>query len=476
MSRRSYAILGTGALGGTYGGRLAHAGFDTHFLLRSDFEHVRDRGLRVDSIRGDFQLPSVNAYGDPADLPACDVAVVCLKTTQNDQLPELLAHCVKPDGVVLVLQNGLHPEADAAAVVGDDRVLGGLCFLCSNKVGPGHIQHLDYGHIHLGVYQPQAGDSPAAAHFPGVVEDFNAAGIDTTAVDDLRLSRWKKLVWNIPYNGLSVVLNQTTDVMMADPPTRRRIEAVMAEVQAAALAVDGKVIEDAFIETMLDYTSKMKPYKTSMMLDFEAGREIEIEAIVGDPIKAIKNCPEPPPVPLLEKIERELWQAVGEKWMASQQTWLFKGLIYGSMIGWIALGVLVARTLTGSGHRVLALVFFVMATLTCWFPAAMYIVGQRFYLQTKRSLFSTTEIRWNDIQAITALRDEDRPDDIWLQLYYSDPNDAGAVTLYGKPGFERVLRRIKKEFPEFPDNWLEQAKSIDPPGEVTLYGRLPPRD
>ena len=193
------------------------------------------------------------------ELPACDVAVVCLKTTQNEQLPELLKGCVKPDGVVLVLQNGLKPEAKAAKIVGAGRVLGGLCFLCSNKVGPGHIQHLDYGHIHMGVYHesPERDNlTPADHHLPGVVEDFNAAGIETTQVEDLRLSRWKKLVWNIPYNGLSVVLNQTTDVMMADPPTRQRIEAIMHEVQAAALAVDGKVIEDEFIETMLSYTAK----------------------------------------------------------------------------------------------------------------------------------------------------------------------------------------------------------------------------
>lgn len=289
---RSYAILGTGALGGYYGGLLARAGCETHFLLRSDYEHVRQHGLRVQSIRGDFAISPdrLHAYCDPAALPACDIAVVCIKTTQNNQLPALLARCVKPDGVVLVLQNGLQPEADAAAIVGADRVLGGLCFLCSNKVGPGHIQHLDYGHIHLGAYAPAPeqtqADSPAARHLLGIVEGFNAAGIETVGVDDLRLSRWKKLVWNIPYNGLSVVLNQTTDVMMAEPATRRRIERIMHEVQTAASAIDGKTIEDDFIETMLGYTAKMEPYKTSMMLDHEAGRGMEIEAIVGDPLRA----------------------------------------------------------------------------------------------------------------------------------------------------------------------------------------------
>ncbi|MEM6458477.1 MAG: putative 2-dehydropantoate 2-reductase [Planctomycetota bacterium] len=286
MNATTYAVLGTGALGGYYGGLLARAGFETHFLLRSDFEHVRDHGLRVDSKDGDFHVPPdrLHAHGDPADLPAVDVAVVALKTTSNGLLPELLAGCVKPDGVVLVLQNGHAPEADAAAVVGAERVLGGLCFLCSNKVGPGHIDHQDYGHVHVGRYAQTLG--PAAARFRGVVEDFNRAGIETSAVDDLCLSRWKKLIWNIPYNGLSVVLGQKTDELMSDPSSRRRVEALMYEVQAAAAAADGRTIEDAFIAQMLDYTAKMRPYQPSMMLDHEAGRPLEVESIVGDPLRA----------------------------------------------------------------------------------------------------------------------------------------------------------------------------------------------
>ena len=284
----TYAILGTGALGGYYGGLLARDRQTVHFLLRSDYRHVRDHGLRVDSVRGDFCIPAdqIHAHGDPAHLPPCDVAVVCLKTTQNHQLPDLLAHCVKPDGVVLVLQNGLVPEAEAAGVVGLDRVLGGLCFLCSNKIGPGHIDHVDFGHIHLGIFAPGNPDTPAAGKFQRIVADLSAAGIDTTAVDDLRLSRWKKLVWNVPYNGLSVVLDQTTDRLMADPDHRARVVTLMREVHAAARAVDGRDIPDTFIQKMLDYTESMTPYKTSMMLDHKAGRPLEIEAIVGDPLRA----------------------------------------------------------------------------------------------------------------------------------------------------------------------------------------------
>jgi 2-dehydropantoate 2-reductase len=283
-----YAILGTGALGGYYGGLLARAGNDVRFLLRSDFSHVQTQGLRIDSARGDFRLPAarVNAYRGVTDLPACDVALLCVKTTQTAPLVEQLPDFLKPGGVAVVLQNGLNPEAAAARTLGTERVLGGLCFLCSNKVGPGHIRHLDYGHIHLGAYDPSSTASPATDLLPRIAEDFAAAEIQTLVVDDLRLARWKKLAWNIPYNGLSVVWNRTTDALMADPASRREVEALMSEVQAAAKAVDGRVIEDAFVEKMLDYTEKMRPYKTSMMLDHEAGQPMEIESIVGDPLRA----------------------------------------------------------------------------------------------------------------------------------------------------------------------------------------------
>ena len=148
-ANRRYAILGTGAVGGFYGARLQKAGLDVHFLLHNGYEHVSKHGLIVESPDGDFPLPQVHAYNDVNKIPRCDVVVVTLKTTQNHLLPQLLPNIVKDDGVVLVLQNGLGVEPEIAQIVGSERVIGGLCFLCSNKVGPGHIRHLDYKEIKL---------------------------------------------------------------------------------------------------------------------------------------------------------------------------------------------------------------------------------------------------------------------------------------------------------------------------------------
>ena len=118
MLNRTYAILGTGALGGYYGACLQRAGLDVHFLLHSDYEHVCQHGLVIESPDGNFTLPHVNAYSNVAKMPPCDVVVVALKTTQNYLLPEMLPAVVKDDGVVLVLQNGLGIEEEVARIVG----------------------------------------------------------------------------------------------------------------------------------------------------------------------------------------------------------------------------------------------------------------------------------------------------------------------------------------------------------------------
>ena len=300
---RRYAILGTGALGGYYGACLQRVGLEVHFLLHRDYQHVREQGLVIESPDGDFNLPDVNAYDDVAQMPACDVVIVALKTTQNHLLPDMLPPVVKDDGVVLVLQNGLGIEQEVAQLVGSERVMGGLCFLCSNKVGPGHIHHLDYKQITLGESLPDYQPGGLTQRMRQIADDFERAGIPITLAEDLLLARWQKLVWNIPYNGLSVVLDATTNELMADNSTRSLVEQLMGEVLAGAAAT-GRKISDRFIQTMLDYTEKMTPYRTSMKIDYDEGRPLEVEAIVGNPLRVATAASTD--LPLISMLYRQL--------------------------------------------------------------------------------------------------------------------------------------------------------------------------
>jgi 2-dehydropantoate 2-reductase len=286
---RKYAVIGTGAIGGFYGAKLQKAGLDVHFLLNRDYEYVREHGLMIKSAEGDFHLPQVNAYQNVNSMPPCDVVIVSLKTTDNHILSQLLPHLIKDNGVVLVLQNGLNIESEIAEIVGHKRVMGGLCFICSHKVGLGEIHHLDYGAITLGDYQENYQACGITSRMKDIAEDFKQAGISITLTVDLLLARWKKLVWNIPYNGLSVVLRAKTNEIMMNKYSRDLVEKLMNEVAQAAL-VHHRVITQEFIKKMLDDTAKMTPYSPSMKLDYEAKRPLEVEAIFGNPLRVAQQA------------------------------------------------------------------------------------------------------------------------------------------------------------------------------------------
>lgn len=281
MSNRTYAIIGTGAIGGFYGAKLQKAGHQVSFLLRSDYHHVAANGLIVESVDGNITLPEVDAYNDVKKMPSCDVIVVALKATQNHLLPELLPPLIKEKSVVLLLQNGINIEPEIAKIIGDNTLIGGLCFVCSNKVGRGHIRHIDYSAITIGQYASNYQATGVTEPMREIAGDCEKAGIPINCSEDLLLGRWKKLVWNIPYNGLSVVLNARTDEIMANADTRFLAEELMREVQLGAKSW-GRIIGDRFLEKMLDHTEKMKPYLTSMKLDYDGKRPLEVEAIVGN--------------------------------------------------------------------------------------------------------------------------------------------------------------------------------------------------
>jgi 2-dehydropantoate 2-reductase len=288
--KRRYAIVGTGAIGGYYGARLATAGHEVHFLARSDAEHLRDHGLRVESPFGDMHLRDVSVYTSADEIPPVDVVVLAVKTTDTEQAAKLLTPMVGDGTVVLVLQNGLNIEAAIAEAVPGTPVLGGMCFICSNKIAPGHVRHLDYGAVTVGEHTDHdSGGAGITAAVDAICFDLEEAGLPTQRVENLVTGRWRKLVWNIPYNGLSVVLDAGTDELMRDPVTRLLIEELMVEVLNAAEAC-GHYIELDFIDYMLRTTDKMRPYKTSMKLDFEAGRPLEIDAIYNAPARAARQA------------------------------------------------------------------------------------------------------------------------------------------------------------------------------------------
>ena len=293
-----YAIVGTGAIGGYYGGRLALSGNEVHFLLRSDYEHVRDNGLRVDSCNGSFTLPHVNAYRQPEDMPRADVALVCLKTTRNAHLRELLPPLLTDDTIVILIQNGIGVEADVQAMLPCAQLVAGLAFICSSKVGPGHISHQCFGSINLANYSCRD-DS----RIKQVRADMEQAGIRVGEVE-YHQARWKKAVWNMPFNGMTVALHTQTDQLLRHPSTRLLIREQMLEVIAIAQRLGVNSLDDTFADKMLETTDAMVPYSPSMRLDYDNHRPMEIDYLYSRPIALAHEAGLR--VPRLEMLESEL--------------------------------------------------------------------------------------------------------------------------------------------------------------------------
>ncbi len=277
-------IIGTGAVGGYYGALLVQNGFDVHFLLRSDFEYVRDNGLLVESKNGDFALDTVNAYSCSEDMPECDILIVALKTTHNDLLKSILPGIIKKNGIVVALQNGLNIEKDISEILPGATIIGGLCFLCSNKVGPGHIRHMDYGSIRLGQYLKDDSVAGVTNELKIISDIFTKATIPIHLAENLGKARWEKLVWNMGFNGTTVILNATTDQIMKNKFAREMVNEIMIEVIQGA-RICGFEIEDSFAEIMLNATQQMIDYSPSMKLDYDDGRPMEIDSIYWRPIQ-----------------------------------------------------------------------------------------------------------------------------------------------------------------------------------------------
>jgi 2-dehydropantoate 2-reductase len=292
------AVVGCGAVGSYYGAMLSRAGQDVHFLLRSDYDVVRRNGVNIRSPKGDFNARP-RAARTSEEIGTCDLVIIALKTTANSEFPKLLPPLVGPNTAVLTLQNGLGNEEALARLFPPAQILGGLCFVCLNRIAPGVIQHLDHGLVMLGEFQrwpePRTHD---------IASMIKHAGVVCKVSDDLASAHWEKLVWNIPFNGLGVASAAGYEALLNPPsvlPATRQpslttnqlldsgkwealVRELMLEVIAAANAL-GHKLDLALADKMIERTRTMGAYKASTILDFERGQPLELESLFLEPLR-----------------------------------------------------------------------------------------------------------------------------------------------------------------------------------------------
>jgi 2-dehydropantoate 2-reductase len=304
------AVVGCGAVGSYYGAMLGRAGEDVHFLLRTDYDVVRRNGVSIRSPAGDFNFRPRCARL-PEEIGQSDVVLIGLKTTANDQFSTLLPPLVRSNTAIVTLQNGLGNEEALARLFPPEQILGGLCFVCLNRIEPGLIQHSDHGAIVLGEFQRAA--EPLTHDIAAVIR---RAGVSCKITDNLARSHWEKLVWNIPFNGLGMasaagyeaILSSpasrwttreigpclTTDKLLADARWEKLVRELMLEVIGAANALQHQ-IESAVADKMIERTRTMGAYKASTLLDFEQGRPLELESLFFEPLRQARLADVPTP-------------------------------------------------------------------------------------------------------------------------------------------------------------------------------------
>ncbi len=281
-------ILGTGAVGAFYGGKLHQSGADVTFIARQDFDFLSRHPMVVDSVDGNFRFqPKLLRFGEKTDLTgqnSPDFLIVCTKVLAKSEILPAVSPYLADKTQIVLIQNGVNVETNWHEVFPNRSIISGLAFICVMRTQAGRVLHTDYGRLVLGLW-PKGTFQPANL----LVRQFQKAGMQCETTQDVTLARWQKAVWNAAFNPLSVLSGGlTTNALLDDPVYRAEIEAIMQEVCAVATA-NGNPIAQNVITRMIDSTQYMQPFKTSMLQDRLAGRPLETEAILGEIVRAAEH-------------------------------------------------------------------------------------------------------------------------------------------------------------------------------------------
>lgn len=287
-------IVGAGAIGGFYGAILKKAGCQVSVVLRSEHETVKNSGIRINSNLGDLSyIPDAIFREGEASTQAPDYLILCVKVLPGVDRAALIKPWMGPATRLVLIENGIDIERELADSYPENPLISCLAFIAASRTGPGEIEHKAYGKLTMG-------------RFPGGLDDytrslatlFREGGINIDLTEQVVAERWRKCLWNTPFNPLSVLANGADTLAILDTEGGETlIRALMAEVIATA-AADGFEMKPELIDQNIEGTRRMPPYKNSMALDYLNGLPIELDAILGN-VVAIANRHRVP-VPHLE--------------------------------------------------------------------------------------------------------------------------------------------------------------------------------
>lgn len=276
---KNILILGSGGIASLYGSMMQRKGFSVSLYVRRNSQEIA-AGIQVDSVWGNHFFVPENAFTE-IDFSAYrpDLIISSLKALPEIRLEKILKGL--PEKIpVLLLQNGIGLEEEFSELFPKNPVFAGLAFVCSNRHSTVYVNHLDYGQITVSPFRSSDMDLAEKIHAL-----FKDSDVPCEISPDYRLARWKKLMWNVPFNPLSVLCGGvSTKEILDNPNTLSLVRKIMQEVLKTAHSLNIP-LKDSQPEEFIEMTSRMKPYKTSMLLDFENRRPMEIDVILGNTLK-----------------------------------------------------------------------------------------------------------------------------------------------------------------------------------------------
>ncbi|WP_456397804.1 ketopantoate reductase family protein [Desulfurobacterium sp.] len=283
-----YGVIGVGGVGGFYGCMLANSGKEVVFIGKSHHVKVfKNKGLTVESfkhgtftVRESDRVVFSDSFGALKDV---DVVLLCVKSYDTEEIARKLSEIDGKFSVVSV-QNGIENEEILAKYLGSDRVIGATAFIGAYVKRPGVVVHEAAGLLEIG----EIITTTVTDRIRRIAEDMIETGIEVRISRDINYTLWKKLMWNVAFNPYSVVTRATVGEMLEHPETFKVLEHLMEECMEVAKTWGVKLKKET-MKKYLESTPDLMAYKTSMLLDFERGKPLEIEGITGALIRKAKK-------------------------------------------------------------------------------------------------------------------------------------------------------------------------------------------
>ena len=294
-------ILGVGGVGGYFGGLLAKAGQDVTFVARGDnYTALKENGLVVKSVAGDFTIKPVNVIDDISKINSPDLIFFIVKTYDTENVAKELNKVVNENTTIITFQNGVDNDIKIQKFIDNAKVYPGLAYIFSTKISPGVIDQV--GGARKLIFGDRASqDNPKLEEIEKLMKD---SGVDATFSKDIESDVWKKFINICTSSGMMAMLRENIGQVLSNPETKKEFEACLREAISVAKSLNVNLPDDIFETTMASNLNTAPNSKSSMLMDIENGRQTEIETLNGTLVRLAKE--KGLKVPVNEKIYKSI--------------------------------------------------------------------------------------------------------------------------------------------------------------------------